>query len=147
MKLSRASTYALYGLSYLVEQPSGLFVPLSAICKHYGLPEKHLAKIFQALSKAGILRASRGPNGGFSLAKSPRKVSSLEVVQIIDGPIPETACFLPRNPCKVKSSCTVARILSRLEQTTTEMLRRTMLADLARPSKGPLPPRPPPGSG
>lgn len=146
MTLSRASTYALYGLSYLVEHSGDDFVPLSTICAQYGLPEKHLAKIFQSLTKAGILRASRGPKGGFRLAKAPAKVSSLEIVQVIEGPFEEVACFLPRNPCRSISACTVAGVLRRLDHTRKQILRATMLTDLVMPRR-PSPAQPGSGSG
>ena len=63
MKISRAATYALYGLAYLAGQPPGRFVPLSEIHKRYRVPEKHLAKIFRLLVNAGILASARGVKG------------------------------------------------------------------------------------
>jgi DNA-binding IscR family transcriptional regulator len=34
-----------------------------------------------------VLRSKRGPRGGFSLAKSTSKISLLEVIEAVDGPL------------------------------------------------------------
>src|SRR5262245_18799284 len=107
MKLSRASTYAFYGLSYIAGQPAERLEPLSEIHERYGVPEKHLAKIFQALVKAGILTSSRGVNGGFALTKPADQISPLDIIQVLDGPIQEGGCLLLNEPCDLHSSCQI----------------------------------------
>ena len=105
MKLSRASTYALYGLAYLAAQAPGRRVPLSEIGRHNGVPEKHLGKIFVTLVRARILASTRGVNGGFSLARPPRDVSLLDVIEIVDGPVSHDGCLLSRKPCDDATIC------------------------------------------
>jgi len=131
MKLSRASTYAFYGLGYLAGQPAGRLVPLSEICERYGVSDTHLAKIFQTLVKAGLLESSRGVNGGFALAKPANKISPLDVIQAIEGPIVEAGCLLLREPCERDSVCRINALWRRAQHQMLTVLRQATLADMA----------------
>ena len=130
MKLSRATTYAYYGLSYIASQDTGRFVPLSEIHQRYGVPEKHLAKIFQTLVKAGLLESARGVNGGFTLAKPAAQISALDVVQAIEGPIQETGCLLLREPCQTDAACRINGIWRRAQHQMLTVLRDATIADM-----------------
>lgn len=130
MNLSRASTYAFYGLSYLARQPAGKFVPLSEIGQHYDVPEKHLAKIFQTLVKAGILESARGVNGGFVLAKPASEISALDVIQILEGPVRETGCLLLAEPCARDAVCRINAIWRKAQHQMLSVLRQSTVADM-----------------
>jgi Rrf2 family protein len=131
MKLSRATTYAFYGLGYLAGHPMGQFVPLSEIHERYGVPEKHLAKIFQTLVKAGILASARGVNGGFALAKPPHQISALDVVRVVEGPINEAGCLLLQESCSQHGACRINAVWRRAQHAMLTVLRQSTLADMA----------------
>ncbi len=57
------------------------------ISKKYNIPLEYLLKILQQLVKANILRSKRGPRGGFSLARPIKKISLLQVIEAVDGPM------------------------------------------------------------
>ncbi len=139
MKLSRACTYAFYGLSYIAGQPRGRFVPASEIHEQYGVPEKHLVKIFQTLVRAGILTSARGVNGGFSLAKPPSKISALAVIEALEGPI-NTGCLLLGQPCDHDVSCHINAVWRKAQHQMLVVLRQSSLADMA-PSPNFRPPQ------
>ena len=77
----------------LVQQPAGQPVMIDAVSKEEGIPKSFLAKIFQDLAKAGLLRSQRGAGGGFTLAKSPDNISVLEIIEAIDGKIALQRCL------------------------------------------------------
>ena len=129
MKLSRASTYAFYGLSYLAGQPPGRFIPLSEIHEHYRVPEKHLAKIFQVLVRAGLLLSARGVQGGFALARPPEKISPLEVIEALEGPL-ESGCLLVGEPCEHEVACRINSVWRRAQHAMIVALREASLADM-----------------
>jgi Rrf2 family protein len=141
MKLSRASTYTFYGLGYLAGQPEGRFVPLSEIHDRYGVPEKHLAKIFLVLVKAGILESARGVNGGFTLAKPANKIFPLDVIRAIEGPIDETGCLLLKEECESHGICRINSVWRRAQHAMLTVLRQATLADMTEDPKHPF--RPP----
>lgn len=142
MTLSRASTYAFYGLGYLAKQSADRWVPLSEIHQAYGVPEKHLAKIFQSLVKAGILRSVRGVNGGFALARPAESVSPLDVIEVVDGPVDEKGCLLIRQPCEEESVCPINAVWRRAQEGMLAVLRQATVADMVeQPGRRFRPPR------
>ncbi len=48
------------------------------------VPAAYLSKVMLGLTRAGLVRSQRGPNGGFTLARPPASISLLEVVNAVD---------------------------------------------------------------
>jgi len=87
MKLSAHSSYALHALVHLARSKPGQSVPSHVIAQADGTPERFLLKILKPLVTARILHAVKGPHGGYRLARVPAKISVLEVVEAVDGPL------------------------------------------------------------
>ncbi len=141
MKLSRASTYAFYGLAHLASQADNSLIPLSEIYEQYGVPEKHLAKIFQQLVKAGILRSARGVNGGFALAKAAKEISPLDVIEALEGRVAETGCLLLQEPCDRDTACRINAVWRRAQHAMVKVLREATLVDMVDAPRTFRPPR------
>lgn len=136
MRLSRASIYAVHGLTFLAGQPSQAFVPLSKIRDQVGLPEKHLAKIFQALVRTGLLRSLRGVNGGFALARPADTITALEIIRTIDGHMPRSDCPVHPEAREGGRCCTVNRLVFEGRQRMADVLGQATLAELTRRTRG-----------
>src|SRR5438874_93292 len=87
MKLTRASSYALHALAYMVGLPPDKPVASHHIAEARGLPERFLLKVLKPLVSARVLLSLKGPNGGYRLLKAPKQITLLEVVEAVDGPI------------------------------------------------------------
>ena len=120
------------GLLFLAQQPSGGFVLVSEISRYQHIPETFLAKIFQRLSKAGLLRSSRGSKGGFSLGKPAGSITMREVIEAIDGPIALNRCLRREGECAEEELCPIYQVWSKAQQQLLEILDSTTLEDLAR---------------
>src|SRR6266496_4123522 len=72
MQLTRESVYAIQGLAFLAQQPSGGAVALADVAATQNLPRSFLAKIFQKLARHGVLAAGRGPASGYVLTPITR---------------------------------------------------------------------------
>ena len=129
MRLSRASLYALHGMAYLAGQASRNYISLATIRKALGLPEKHLAKIFQTLARSGLLNSLRGVKGGFALARPAGRIRLLEIIQTIDG-LPRANCPVHQNAPAPHRCCPVNRVVVDSRQRFFDPLRGTSLADL-----------------
>jgi Rrf2 family protein len=136
MRLSRASIYAVHGLTFLAGQTAQKFIPLSRIRDQVGLPEKHLAKIFQTLVRSGLLRSLRGVNGGFSLARPAETITALEIIRTIDGHLPRGDCPLHPEIRDGAPCCSVSRLVFESRRRMADVLAQATLADLTRNSKG-----------
>lgn len=86
MQFTKAEEYGMQGVLHLAAQDRSKVIPLSEISEAQHIPEKFLAKIFQSLSKSGIIRSHRGVRGGFTLAKDPAEISVKQVLEAIQGP-------------------------------------------------------------
>ena len=85
LKLTKKADYGLIALRHLASVP-GATASTKDIADTYHLPVPLLAKVLQQLTRAGILTSVAGTNGGYKLARDPRRISALEVVRAIDGP-------------------------------------------------------------
>ena len=87
MKISRSTGYALLAVGYIAKNTKQKIVLSQSISKAYDIPLEYLLKILQQLVRANVLRSKRGPRGGFSLARPPKKITMLEVIEAVDGPM------------------------------------------------------------
>jgi Rrf2 family protein len=87
MKLTHACGYAIHAVVYLARQKDDLLVASRQIAEAQGLPERFLVKVLKPLVSAQVLMSLRGPNGGYRLARAPRTITLLDIVEAVDGPI------------------------------------------------------------
>ena len=87
MKISRSTGYALLAVGYIAKHEDEGIVLSQSISQQYDIPLEYLLKILQQLVRANILRSKRGPRGGFSLAKTPKRISMLAVIEAVEGPM------------------------------------------------------------
>lgn len=87
MKLSRTVSYALQATMQLAETDSDSPVPCSQLASQGDMPERFLLQILRNLVTSGILKSTRGVEGGYSLTRPAEQISLLEVIEAIDGPL------------------------------------------------------------
>ncbi len=93
MRLTRASSYALHAIVHIAQEDNGKTLPSHDIAKARKIPERFLLKVLKPLVSAGLLYSVKGPNGGYRLAKQPKEITMLEVIEAVDGPIRGTTAF------------------------------------------------------
>jgi Rrf2 family iron-sulfur cluster assembly transcriptional regulator len=99
--LSNSCRYGIRAVIYLASQPlSNGKTGIKKISTDLGLPSPFLAKILQQMAKQKILSSSKGPHGGFSLLRDPKKITLLEIVNSIDGPDTFTSCIMHNGSCE-----------------------------------------------
>jgi len=78
---------------------------LREISRRQGISEKYLWQLVTPLKKAGLITAGRGAHGGYSLSKSPSKITLKDVIVILEGPLFPTLCAEDPSICKRSSLC------------------------------------------
>jgi Rrf2 family protein len=131
MNLSRASSYALAALAYLAREKPAAPVVSHDIAAKERMPERFLLKVLGLLVGVRVLCSLKGPNGGFSLARAPKDVTLLEVVEAVDGPVRGDAPVVGKGEGaaldkRLQAVCDGAAALVR------ERLGEVTLAELAR---------------
>lgn len=87
MRLSRTVSYAVRATMELAKSERSHPVPCSQLAASGDMPERFLLQILRNLVTHGILRSTRGVEGGYSLSRSPDEVSLLDVIEAIEGPM------------------------------------------------------------
>jgi Rrf2 family protein len=87
MQLTRAASYAIYALVHMARQKDNQPIASHLTAREQGIPDRFLLKVLKSLTAQGILRSVKGPNGGYRLAKAPKDITLLEVIEAVDGPI------------------------------------------------------------
>jgi len=84
MKLSTRSTYGMRALIELALSASN--GPLSAahIAQRQGLSVAYLEQLLHRLKRHGFITSTRGPRGGYVLAKHPRVITVADLVTTLD---------------------------------------------------------------
>lgn len=132
MKLTRGGEYGIRGVLYLAHQDNGKISMLSAIAKAQDVPPRFLAKIFQALAKAGIVRSHRGAKGGFSLARPAAEITIKDVVEAIEGPIYLNVCLVGPGECTRDKICPMHVVWEEAQEKMMGVLGRASFADLVK---------------
>lgn len=83
LMISQTAEYALRAAVCLGGR-HGQPMTVREIARITRVPEAYLAKLLQALGRAGLLRSRRGYHGGFSLAKAPKSLSALQIINAVD---------------------------------------------------------------
>ncbi|HUS85153.1 MAG TPA: Rrf2 family transcriptional regulator [Anaerolineales bacterium] len=130
MQITRQADYAVRAVLYLSGLNNGRRAPTSEIAKKQHIPPSFLAKIVSQLSVAGVVQTSRGARGGVSLARASDKISLLEVVEAIDGPILLNECVFDANACVFGDDCPVQNVWCNAQETLVKTLRGTTFATL-----------------
>jgi Rrf2 family protein len=104
MRMSQGVEWAVHACTVLAPLPPGRGLSLAALAEFHGVPPAYMAKQMQALSRAGIVRTSRGKTGGYALARPASEITLWQVARAIDGPEPAFRCseIRQRGPCAAK---------------------------------------------
>lgn len=129
MRLSQAASYALSALTYLANAPTGEVVPNSIVCRELTMPDRFVLQIMRLLVNAGVVASVRGVNGGYKLAKPAAKITLLEIVEAVDGPLGDNGHVDLAGMTK-DSQAMVGKAIAGIEADARKRLAAVTLADL-----------------
>jgi Rrf2 family protein len=150
---TKKTDYALVALLGLANQADEAD-QLSArqIAERYDLPLPALMGILKVLVGEGVMKSTRGPRGGYSLARRPGEISVNDVITAIEGPVTITDCCeskshrrarsgdMDDDACRLQKICPVSTPVRRLNQQIRNYLCSVTLADLMLGGSSPLSP-------
>lgn len=92
MKISTKGRYALRMLIDLAEHRSQGYISLKEIAERQNISRKYLEQIIQMFHKTDVLRANRGAQGGYMLAREPEQYTVGEILRITEGSLSPVDC-------------------------------------------------------
>jgi Rrf2 family protein len=139
VRLSDGVEWGVHACTLLAVVPPDRSLPAAKLAEYHGVPAAYLAKHLQALARAEVLETVKGPRGGYRLARAPRDITLLDIVEAIDGEEPAFRCseIRRRGPAAVPARdypplCGINRAFLRADEVWREELRRTTIEDVAR---------------
>jgi Rrf2 family nitric oxide-sensitive transcriptional repressor len=130
MQLTRHTDIALRVLLLLADvADEGMTA--DEVATRFRVNRHHLAKVVQALAKAGHIQAKRGAGGGLTLARAPRQINLGVVVRELEPTLDLLECFdAATSTCPITDACRLQGVLSSAQAAFFAVLDRTTLADL-----------------
>lgn len=105
MRLSTKSRYSILALMDLAVHADESPVLVREIAEREGISERYLEQLLLPLKGAGMVRATRGSGGGFSLAKAPSELSLRDVLRVTEGSTAFTECADDPDVCSRAHMC------------------------------------------
>ena len=93
MKISTKGRYALRMMIDTAQNQDRGYVALKDIAERQDISKKYLEQIVLQLTQAGMLRASRGHQGGYKLAGAPEDYTVGAILRAVEGPLSPVACL------------------------------------------------------
>jgi Rrf2 family iron-sulfur cluster assembly transcriptional regulator len=102
------------------------------IAKAYGLSKGYLEGLLATLKRAGLVRAVRGPGGGWVLVKGATKTKPLEIYAALEGPTTLVPCAEDAKLCPTgQSKCRARSLWVAMGKALERVLKVDTLAQLA----------------
>ncbi|GBU23157.1 Rrf2 family transcriptional regulator [Fibrobacteres bacterium R8-0-B4] len=131
MKISTKGRYALRMLLDLAEHRNDGFISLKEIAERQNISKLYLEQIVSLLHTSDILRANRGKQGGYMLAKDPSKCTVGQVLRITEGSLAPVVCLdNDVNECDRVEFCKTLSMWTGLNKVITDYLNSVTLQDL-----------------
>jgi Rrf2 family protein len=133
---TKKTDYALVALARLAEEfHGGGRLSARQIAEHYGVPLPVLMNVLKDLTTGGLVRSTRGPRGGYVLARGPQAISMAEILGAMEGPVKVTPCCEETEEtacleCNLVVRCPVTKSVRVLNDRIHAFLERVTLRDL-----------------
>ncbi len=129
--LSVTTEHALRALVELARLPAGSWILGRELARRARIPANYLAKILLMLRNAGLVEAMRGQRGGYRLAKAPKEIFLVQVVDLFEGVRSRPGCFLGEShACTDQEACSAHALWKHVRQAYLDFLTRTTIADI-----------------
>ena len=135
MLLTRKTDYALVALAGLARQGDAS-ASARDLAEQLHLPLPVLRNILKVLTSHGLLVSTRGPSGGYRLARPPARITLAQIIEIIEGPVQLVTCC-PTTPgevetrCQLEDSCLIKGNVRKVHESLMEFLNEVTLDQLA----------------
>jgi len=129
-RLSKLSDYAIV-LSARIAGNDGAVFTARGLSAETDIPWPTVARLLKLLMAGGLLRSVQGRKGGYALTRSPAKISLVEIIEVIEGPVALTECNRVTGNCGIQHSCRVQGHWQVINHAVRQSLAAITLADMS----------------
>lgn len=135
MNLSTKARYATRAMIELALHYGQGPVQLKEIARRQDISDKYLDQVMHPLRTSGYVYTQKGSQGGYTLARTPDKITIYDIVQNVEGSLAPVVCVDNPNVCKRINLCVTRDVWSKLKKAVITELKSMTLADLAAQQK------------
>jgi Rrf2 family protein len=115
----------------LAEHKGEGFISLKEISERQSISKLYLEQIVSLLNTSNILRANRGKQGGYMLAKEPSKCTVGQILRLTEGNLAPVACLEDEtNLCERAAFCKTLPMWKELDKIINDYLDSVTLQDM-----------------
>jgi FeS assembly SUF system regulator len=137
LRMSKLTDYGTVVLAQMARAPERRFTA-PELAEATGVAAPTVSKLLKALNRAGLLDSTRGAHGGYALARPPERISAVEIIDAIEGPVALTECATGHSNCTIQADCSVGGNWQQINTGIRRALEQVSLAELTRPMAIPL---------
>ncbi len=130
MKLSTKGRYGVRLMLDLAAHYGEGPILLREISRRESISEKYLWHLINPLKSAGLIHATRGAHGGYTLAKAPSDITIKDIFEVVEGPICLVDCVEKPATCERSDFCITRDLWAETSQVLADSLAKTTLASL-----------------
>jgi Rrf2 family transcriptional regulator, cysteine metabolism repressor len=135
LKLSTRTRYGTRALLELALHQGEGPIFLKDIARQQQISLPYLEHLVAPLIAGGIIRSTKGPKGGISLARNAEDIKLSEITRLLEGSIAPVECVINPEVCRRSGACAARDVWSRLKEAMDDVLESTTLQDLAERQK------------
>jgi Rrf2 family protein len=132
MNISTKGRYGLRAIIDLARNYQDKPITLSAIAKRQQISEGYLEQLMASLKKAGLVKSTRGAQGGYVLAQDAQNITVGEIFRALEGELALTSCLNDEvsEACMMQDCCGSRFIWQEIQNSINTVLSLYTLADL-----------------
>ncbi|MBQ9368576.1 MAG: Rrf2 family transcriptional regulator [Victivallales bacterium] len=123
MKISTKGRYGLRILIDLATHDTQKPRLVRDIAESQQISEKYISRLIIDLRRARLVRSVRGVKGGFFLARSPKEITLLDILETMEGTLSIVDCVMAPEKCTHNADCTARGIWQKLNDGIRELMR------------------------
>lgn len=129
---NKKGQYALRAVYELAKRRDEAPIKVSAIAEAQAIPQRFLEVILNQLKGSGLVTSKRGFYGGYTLTKSPAKISVGDILQFMQKDIGNAKCLacVSRKACPFIDNCVFSALWHKARAATFTVYNATTLQDL-----------------
>lgn len=133
LRCGKTAQTAIAAMSALAENFDGGKTVLSSldIADDRNLPQPLVAKLLTSLSTGGLVDGTRGPGGGYWLAKAPSRISLADIAEVFEKDNDGIMCPFGPGWCGKGEPCPLHDELAAMDTQWENFMRKTTLAVFA----------------
>jgi Rrf2 family protein len=132
MILTQKTQYAIRAILELARQKNKGPIKIADIARAQYIPIRFLEVILNQLKGSGFVESKRGYHGGYTLVRSPEKITIGDVFRFIQKPQSSRFCLgcETKNTCPFRGECMFLPVWEKIRNSIYDIYDQTTIQDL-----------------